>query len=256
MFKLLLQKLGEGLKAQNAKYKMQTLPFALCILFFALCYTSAQAQVSYALSPNNITPKVGDTVRLNVVVNNWTNIISFQYSLDWDATLLKYVSLSNRVLPDSNNLQANASTNSCLIVAYNSTGGAVRSVPNGQSIYTLTFVVLSTSNNYWLRFGNTCQTAETVGSGGASLTMTFTNLGNPPGVASIPLTVTTIGSTVISGSPVVVPVTTASFSKITAAAQPLDFALAARGELGGGRANRHRADDHAGAVSQIGKAHV
>ena len=218
MFKPLLQKLGEGLKAQNAKYKMQTLPFALCILFFAICYTSAQAQVSYALSPNNITPKVGDTVRLNVVVNNWTNIISFQYSLDWDATLLKYVSLSNRVLPDSNNLQANASTNSCLIVAYNSTGGAVRSVPNGQSIYTLTFVVLSTSNNYWLRFGNTCQTAETVGSGGASLTMTFTNLGNPPGVASIPLTVTTIGSTVISGSPVVVPVTTASFSKITAAA--------------------------------------
>lgn len=228
MFKPLLQISSELSEiSYKLSYIFSTLFYKLkysCVLFLMLGFlflsqiSQLNAQVSYALSPNNITPKVGDTVRLNVVVNNWTNIISFQYSLDWDATLFKYVSLSNRNLPDSNNLQANAATNSCLIVAYNSTGGALRSVPNGQSIYTLTFVVLSTSNNYWLRFGNTCQTAETVGSGGVAQTITFTNLGNPPGVASTPLTVTTIGSTILSGSSVVVPVTTASFFKITAAA--------------------------------------
>ncbi len=215
-------------RLQNAKCKLQTaksrkqpiknnwriLLFGICFLLLNLC-SNLNAQVSYALSPSSLptTQKVGDTVRVKVVVNNWTNIISFQYTLDYDATLFKYVGLANRTIPDSNNLQANPASNSCIIIIYNTNGGAVQSVPNDQSVCTLTFVTLATSTNYWMRLGNTCQTAETVGAGGVSQKISFINLGNPPGIASTPLTVSAIGSSVPTGSSVIVPVTTSNFSK-------------------------------------------
>ena len=117
-------------------------------LFSALSLKAQQ--VTFTISPSQVTPAVGDTVRLNVVVTNFTNIVSFQYAMDWDANLFQFVSVDNiDNMPDKQNLGFNNYTPSALIVGWNAVGGAPRTVANGIVIYRLNLKVKAASSNFW-----------------------------------------------------------------------------------------------------------
>ena len=174
-------------------------------------------QVTFTISPNMVTPNVGDTVRLNVVVTNFTNVISFQYAMDWDANLFQFISFDNKDnMPDKQNLDFNNYTPSAAIVAWSSVGGANRSVPNGTVIFRLNLKVKAASSNYWAKFTNEGVSLEVI-QNGASVIPSFGNLGNPPDGSSIPVTVKSSSHTILVNQSICVGVTADKFTDMVAA---------------------------------------
>ncbi len=174
-------------------------------------------QVTFTISPNMVTPNVGDTVRLNVVVTNFTNVVSFQYAMDWDANLFQFVSFDNKDnMPDKQNLDFNNYTPSAAIVAWNSVGSANRTVANGTVIYRLNLKVKATSTNYWAKFTNEGVSLEVI-QNGTSVTPSFGNLGNPPDGSSIPVTVKTSSHTILANESICVGVTADKFTDMITA---------------------------------------
>ena len=174
-------------------------------------------QVTFTISPSMVTPAVGDTVRLNVVVTNFTNIISFQYAMDWDANLFQFVSIDGKDnMPDKQNLDFNNYTPSAVIVGWSAVGGNPRTAPDGTVIYRLNLKVKAASSSYWAKFTGDGTSLEVIQSG-QSVTPGFGNLGNPPGGASTPLTVKTSSHTVQASQSVCVGVTADNFNNIEVA---------------------------------------
>lgn len=180
----------------------------------------AQSQnVSFAASPSTVSPNVGDTVRINFVVTNFTRIVSFQYSADWDASLLKFIGIQNKNMPDAALLVANSPTGkpNCAIIAWNASS-SVATVPDGQSIFQLVFVAQAASTNFWMKLGNTCTTAEVVqrdlSGNDAPVKIKFSFLGVPPDANSQPITVATNTQSVANGLKVCEDVTTKTFTNI------------------------------------------
>ena len=174
-------------------------------------------QVTFTISPSMVTPAVGDTVRLNVVVTNFTNIISFQYAMDWDANLFQFVTIDNKDnMPDKQNLDFNNYTPSAVIVGWSAVGGAQRSAPNGTVIYRLNLKVKAASSNYWAKFTGDGTSLEVI-QAGQSVTPVFGNLGNPPGGASTALTVKTSTHSIQANQNVCVGVTADNFNNIEVA---------------------------------------
>ena len=193
--------------------------FALGLLCITAMAVKAQ-QVTFAMSPSNLnpTPAVGDTVSLQIAVTNFTNIVSFQYAIEWDPLLFTYVSLDNVNMVDPSNFGSNAFGGNTVIVGWNSTGGAGRTLPNGQNIYRLRLKVKATSTNYWAKFSSTNTSIEVVQHPSTVVTPAFGNLGNPPGTISTPVTVqATNTQTVPTQSKVCVNVTANDFTNINSA---------------------------------------
>ena len=69
-----------------------SLTYGLCCLFFVF---NLKAQPTFTITPQNVTANVGETFTVDIVVTDFTEILSFQYSINWDETVLSYVSLSN-----------------------------------------------------------------------------------------------------------------------------------------------------------------
>ena len=66
---------------------------------------SKAQQVKFSISPATVTPAVGDTVTLNIVVSNFTAMEGFSYTMEWDASLFQLTSFArNGNLPDTANL--------------------------------------------------------------------------------------------------------------------------------------------------------
>ena len=174
-------------------------------------------QVTFTISPSMVTPAVGDTVRLNIVVTNFTNIVSFQYAMDWDANLFQFVTIDNKDnMPDKQNLDFNNYTPSAVIVGWSAVGGAQRSAPNGTVIYRLNLKVKAASSNYWAKFTGDGTSLEVI-QAGQSVTPVFGNLGNPPGGASTALTVKTSTHSIQANQSVCVGVTADNFTNIEVA---------------------------------------
>ena len=174
-------------------------------------------QVTFTISPSMVTPAVGDTVRLNVVVTNFTNIVSFQYAMDWDANLFQFVTIDNKDnMPDKQNLDFNNYTPSAVIVGWSAVGGAQRSAPNGTVIYRLNLKVKAASSNYWAKFTRDGTSLEVI-QAGQSVTPVFGNLGNPPGGASTALTIKTSTHSIQASQSVCVGVTADNFTNIEVA---------------------------------------
>ena len=193
--------------------------FALGLLFITATAVKAQ-QVTFAMSPSNLnpTPAVGDTVSLQIAVTNFTNIVSFQYAIEWDPLLFTYISLDNVNMVDPSNFGSNAFGGNTVIIGWNSTGGAGRTLPNGQNIFRLRLKVKAASTNYWAKFSSTNTSIEVVQHPSTVVTPAFGNLGNPPGSTSTPVTVQATNSqTVPTQSKVCVNVTANDFTNINSA---------------------------------------
>ncbi len=194
--------------------------FALGLLCFISKSEMKAQQVTFAISPStlNPTPAVGDTVSLQVSVTNFTNIVSFQYAMEWDPLLFSYVSLDNVNMVDPSNFGSNAFGGNTVLIGWNSTGGAARTLPNGQNIYRLRLKVKAASTNYWAKFSSTNTSIEVVQYPATVVNPAFGNLGNPPGSTTTPVTVQATNSqTVLTQSKVCVNVTANDFTNINSA---------------------------------------
>lgn len=173
-------------------------------------------QVSFAFNPSTVTPNVGDTVRLNVVLTNFTNMTSFLYAHEWDANLFDYVGATKGAsMPDPSGLDFNNYTAGALIVGW-SANGSDKSVPNGTVAYTLALKVKATSTNFWVSFTGNGTSLEFI-QASAPITPSFGNVGNPPGGSATPVVVKTSTHSIQASQSVCVGVTADNFTNLTTA---------------------------------------
>lgn len=104
---------------------------------------AAHAQTSFMISPNPVVGNQGDTVQLSMVVNNFTDMLSAQYGLKWDPTVLEYVSIDSFNLASLTEGSFNVNgAGDFLSLSWFDNSAVGVTVPDGTVIYTMTFVVL------------------------------------------------------------------------------------------------------------------
>jgi gliding motility-associated-like protein len=193
--------------------------YTLLILVFGLLsvQNSTAQQVTFYTSPSGITPNVGDVVGIDIAVKNFTNIETFQYTMEWDASLFQFVSISNRkFLPDSVNLQTNLFNAGALTFSWNA-ASTLATLADGTVIYRVNLKVLAPSTNYWMQFSGAVTAVEIVKSGVPldPSQIVFGSLGVPP--TNRPLSVTTSTHQIPVSSKVCVGVTAQDFTNLTKA---------------------------------------
>jgi gliding motility-associated-like protein len=201
-----------------ARRTFTNIVLALGLLCSIAASTAAKAQqVTFAISPAQVTPAVGDTLKLNVSVQNFTNIVSFQYGIEWDGALLSYVGLDSVSIPDQANFLPNPVGGNSVLIGWNSSGAA-KSATNGQRIFRLRLKVLAASTNYWAKFSNSNLDIEVIQDPGLrAVTPVFVNLGTPPGTTTIPVGAKVTNTSTLTAQKVCVPVTVTDFTSIISA---------------------------------------
>ena len=201
-----------------ARRRFTNIILAFGLLCSLVASTAAKAQqVTFAISPTQVNPVVGDTLKLDISVQNFTNIVSFQYAVEWDGALLGFVAMDSVFIPDPGNFLTNAFGGNTLLVGWNASGTA-KSAPNGRRIFRLRLKVLAASTNYWAKFSDTNTSIEVIQDPGLrSVTPLFVNLGTPPGTTTLPVGSKATGGSTLTGQKFCVPVTTTDFTNIVSA---------------------------------------
>ncbi len=201
-----------------ARRRFTNIILAFGLLCSLVASTAAKAQqVTFAISPTQVNPVVGDTLKLDISVQNFTNIVSFQYAIEWDGALLGFVAMDSVNMPDQTNFLTNPFGGNTLLVGWNASGTA-KSAPNGRRIFRLRLKVLAASSNYWARFSDANTSIEVIQDPGLrSITPIFVNLGTPPGNTTLPVGSRATGGSTLTGQKICVPVTTTDFTNIVSA---------------------------------------
>ncbi|MEO0043015.1 MAG: hypothetical protein RL329_2463 [Bacteroidota bacterium] len=194
------------------------------LLIFSILTTRVEAQNRLSLTLTQAAPQtvnVGDTLNVDLVVQNFDSIASFQYTMEWDSTLLQYASISNIAIPDAGNFLSYLVSPARLTVGWNTGNGTFRSVANGTAIYRLRLRARA-AGTYWARImtGAAPTPIEIVKFSGATVLPTIVNLGNSPNSSSTALAVAAVpagNSTVTSGDVVFVDVTARNFLNVVTA---------------------------------------
>ncbi|MEL6866513.1 MAG: hypothetical protein AAFP19_18960, partial [Bacteroidota bacterium] len=67
----------------------------LVTLFLATCALTTYAQPNFTITPQAPDATVGDMVTVDVTVSNFTDLVGFQFFMNWDETLIDFQGLSN-----------------------------------------------------------------------------------------------------------------------------------------------------------------
>ena len=115
-----------------------------------LITAQATAQPTFSVTPATITANPGDNITVNIQATNFTNIISFQYSMNWPASVLKFVSPVGNIssqLPgfSAANFGTTGANNGQLSVSWFDPNVQGVTLPSGTALYSLTFQVLTAS---------------------------------------------------------------------------------------------------------------
>lgn len=201
-----------------ARRRFTNIILALVLLCSIVSSIRVEAQqVTFALSPTRVTPAVGDLINLDIVVQNFTNVVSFQYAIEWDGALLAFDTVNNVTVPDRGAFLANPFGGNSVLVGWNAVGAA-KTVSNGQSLFRLRLRVLAASSNYWAKFsGNNLDMEIIQDPGLRSVTPTLISLGIPPGASTTPIIAKATGSSTLTGQKVCVPVTVSDFTSVVSA---------------------------------------
>ncbi len=143
------------------------------LAFFA---TQLAAQPTFTLSPTTITANQGDIITVNVVVTNFTNIVSFQYSMNWNPAVLQFnppVGGLNLAGLTTASFGTNQASNGILTTSWIDPNATGVTVPSGTVIYTLSFTVLSTTGAT-IAFSNSPTVFEVVDGNGQIITANTT----------------------------------------------------------------------------------
>jgi gliding motility-associated-like protein len=118
------------------------------VLVLSLCFGQLFAQMTTTITPQTISGAIGTTVDLQLKVNNFNNVITFQAPITYTNTVLQYLSADGFGLPGMTaaNVSNPATGTPRVVVSYFPDPIAYPSgvtVPNGTTILTLHFKVLA-----------------------------------------------------------------------------------------------------------------
>jgi hypothetical protein len=121
--------------------------FTVLLGVFAL---NAQSSC-FALQMENTNGAVGDTICLDVTVNDFDEVLSMQYSFAWDPSLLELIEITNFNLPglsilNFNTLPASWSMGQSALSWYDAALAGV-SLPDETTLYSMCFKVLGHDTN-------------------------------------------------------------------------------------------------------------
>ena len=117
------------------------------VLFICIFWTSGQfinAQVTFSINPALVDTTTGSSICLDVEVQGFTDVLSMQYSINYDSTVLAFDSNQNFNLPGLNTTSFGNSSSGELTVSWVSTDLANgTSVADFTSIYQICFDVIN-----------------------------------------------------------------------------------------------------------------
>ncbi len=140
----------------------------LVLGWMALFFTVFQlnAQTTFSVDPQNVTGNPGDQFTVDITVSDFNDILSFQYSMNWDPNVIQFVSPVSvpgnlNGLSASSSFGTNNAANGVLTVSWLDPDVAGVTLPNQTVIYSLTFNVL-TSDGTDITFGGNPTSIEVV----------------------------------------------------------------------------------------------
>ena len=116
------------------------------IFFFQLTYLSVFAQTSFFIK--NTSAISGDTIAISVEVEHFIDIVGFQFSINWDPTVAEFINTGDYTLDGFS--ETNFSTNAIageLSTSWFDNQVIGQNLPNGNSLFTLYFNLLSACDN-------------------------------------------------------------------------------------------------------------
>ena len=147
----------------------------LVIGLLALFASHLAAQPTFSVSPQTITANAGTNITVDIVVSNFTNILSFQYSMNWNPAVLQFQAPVTNITPSqlagltSASFGLTQTGNGFLGVSWADPNASGVTVANGTLLYSLTFTVLS-STPTTINFGGTPVPIEVYDGNGVELT--------------------------------------------------------------------------------------
>ncbi|MEL7021048.1 MAG: cohesin domain-containing protein, partial [Bacteroidota bacterium] len=111
--------------------------------------TNLQAQTpTFSIAPANISADPGDQFFVDIEVSNFVNLISFQYSMKWDVTLLQLDSINNYTeqIQGFGSNQVNPNNSGGLVASWFDNSLSPNTLDDGTVLYRLHFTALSGGN--------------------------------------------------------------------------------------------------------------
>ena len=190
------------------------------LLFGWLANFTAVGQVTFNVAPQTITADQGQSIDLNITTNNFANVISFEFSMNWDPAVLQFdgISNTNSNLPGYTNAFPSfgpTTITSSLITSWlDQTTVNPVTLADGSVLFTISFTVVGnpgTGSGINITdtevSDNTFAIIPSESGGNASFT---TNGGTSGG----PLTLTAGSASDTTGNQVCIPVTVDNFDLI------------------------------------------
>ena len=150
------------------------------VLFFV---SNLAAQPTFTITPQNVTAQVNDVINFDVVVNDFTDIASMQFSINWDASVLTFGSISNINSADFTGLNINQfgsppnlMDGNITITWFDDSFNGI-SVPNGTTLFSFSATAIADGTTN-VEFGNAPTAIEIVD-------LSFSDIGLNPNNASV-----------------------------------------------------------------------
>ena len=167
-----------------------------CLFFLTLFFSyGSAAQVTFTAQSSTVNCEANN-LSIDIIVDNFTNMNSFQYTINWDPNVLSQTSFSN----NNNGVSLGSAqlANGFSQVSWFSTGsGGFTNLSNGATLFTINFDLIGNASSAIISFDGNPSPIEVI-QGGAPIgpsqyafnngTISFTDSTNP--VASCPSDIT------------------------------------------------------------------
>ncbi len=156
----------------------------LTTVWFLIFTISINAQPTFYFTPSNQTPDLGEQITVDVLVDGFTDITSYQYSINWNINHLSYVSVGNfntDIGLTSGNFGTTLVSSGRLSTLWNDPLANPQTLNPGSVLFTITFnVVAPAPVSTLLQFTSNptpMEVTQDTGSGPVDITnlVTFTN---------------------------------------------------------------------------------
>ena len=192
-----------------------------------LLASATYSQTSFSINPSTINGNTGENVTVEVVVDGFTDIVSMQYAIKWDPTVIKFVSVGDYnldfLLASNFNVDPSNTDLGILPLSWFDNNTVGITVPNGTAIFSVTFEVLNNSAGSLITFSEATnliiEITDTSGDVTNSVTFNDGQFGDPNnnngGGNTSPLISGISSGSGMNGTTVCVNVSVSNFTDIT-----------------------------------------